>query len=212
LSLPKSFEFPGRRFFVAAATKNKSVIEPKETKLMKRLTNLLIGALVALLAVGATAQTRPDFSGHWTSEPSPAGGGQGNASGERIGDMGSGWGPNITITQTAERVTVEYMFFARGDMQPPLRFVFALDGSVTKNSIMMGRGIQTQPSKTWWEGDKLIITTTHSFAGPETGRPLTSEVKQTLALESPTSLIVETTRSGVLGGPSSTTRTVYKKL
>jgi hypothetical protein len=179
---------------------------------MKRLTNLLIGALVALLAVGATAQTTPDFSGRWTSESSAAGDGQRNVSGERIGDMGSGWGPNITITQTAERMTVEYMFFARGDMQPPLKFVFALDGSGTKNSVMMGRGIQMQTSKTRWEGDKLVITTTHSSAGPETGQPLTSEVKQTLALESPTSLIIETTRSGVLGGPSSTTRTVYRKL
>ena len=179
---------------------------------MKRLTNLLIGALVALLAVGATAQTRPDFSGRWTSEPSPAGDGQRGVSGERIGDMGSGWGPNITITQTAERMTVEYLFFARGDMQPPLKFVFALDGSETKNSVMMGRGIQTQTSKTAWDGDKLVIATTHSFAGPETGQSLTSEVKQTLALESPTSLIIETTRSSVLGGPSSTTRTVYRKL
>src|SRR5262245_29409274 len=179
---------------------------------MKRLTNLLSIALFALLAAGATAQTRPDFSGRWSSEPAPAGDGQRNTGGERIGDMGSGWGPNITITQTAERMTVEYIFFARGDMQPPLRFVFALDGSETKNSVMMGRGIQTQTSKTGWEGDKLVITTTHSFADPETGRPLTSEVKQTLALEAPTSLIIETTRSGVLGGPSSTTRTVYRKL
>jgi hypothetical protein len=179
---------------------------------MKCLTNLLIGALVALLVVGATAQTRPDFSGRWTSEPSPAGDGQRGASGERIGDMGSGWGPNITITQTAERMTVEYMFFARGDMQPPLRFVFALDGLEMKNSVMMGRGIQTQTSKTAWEGDKLVITTTHSFARSETGQPMTGEVKQTLALESPTSLIIETTRGGVLGGPSSKTRTVYKKL
>ena len=179
---------------------------------MKRLTNLLIVALVALLAVGATAQTRPDFSGRWTSEPSPAGDGQRNASGERSGDLGSGWGPNITITQTAERMTVEYMFFARGDMQPPLRFVFALDGTETRNSVMMGRGIQAQTSKTAWEGDKLVVTTTHSFGAPETGQPLASEVKQTLALESQTSLIIETTRSGVMGGPSSTTRTAYKKL
>ena len=96
--------------------------------------------------------------------------------------------------------------------QPPLRFVFALDGSETKNSVMMGRGNQTQTSKTAWEGDKLVITTTQSFDLPGTDQPLTSEVKQTLALESPTSLIIETTRSGVLGGPSSTTRTVYRKL
>jgi hypothetical protein len=179
---------------------------------MKRMTNILSSALVALLAVSATAQSKPDFSGRWTSEPSPAGEGQRGASGARIGDMGSGWGSSITITQTAERMAVEYMFFARGDMQPPLRFVFALDGAETKNSVMMGRGIQTQTSKTAWEGDKLVITTTHSFGHPETGQPLTSEVKRTLTLESPTSLIIETTRSGALDGPSSTTRTVYRKL
>ncbi len=178
---------------------------------MKCLTNLLSGALVALLAVGAMAQTRPDFSGRWTSEQAPAGDGQRGASGARIGDMGSGWGSNVTITQAADRLTVEYAFFARGDMQPTLRFVFALGGAETKNSVMMGRGIQAQTSKTAWEGEKLVITTTHSFAHPETGQPLTSEVKQTLALESPTSLIIETTRSGVLGGPPSTTRAVYRK-
>lgn len=180
-----------------------------EVEMMKRVANILSTAAVILLAVSVAAQTRPDFSGRWASGPEPAATGR---SGERAGDMGSGWGANITITQTADRLTVEYVFFARGDMQPPLRFIFALDGSETKNSVMMGRGIQTQTSKTAWEGDKLVITTTHSFAQPETGQPLTSEVKQTLALESPTSLAIETTRSGVLGGPSSTTRTAYKKL
>lgn len=50
----------------------------------------------------------------------------------------------------------------------------------------------------------------HSFANPETGQPLTSEVRQTLALESHTSLPVETRRSVGLGGPPSTTQTVYK--
>ena len=77
---------------------------------------------------------------------------------------------------------------------------------------MMGRGIQVQTSKTAWEADKLVITTTHPFTHPATGQTLTSEVKQTLSLVSPTSLLIETTRSGVLGGSSSTTRTVYRKL
>jgi hypothetical protein len=125
--------------------------------------------------------------------------------------MGSGWGSTITITQDASRLTVEYAFFARGDMQPPLKFVYALDGSETKSSVMMGRGIQTQTSKTAWEGDKLVIITRHSFENPANGQPMEIEVKQTLSLESPTSLIVETTRSGVLGGPPSMTRTIYRK-
>ena len=128
-----------------------------------------------------------------------------------VGNMGSGWGSNITIAQDAARLTVEYAFFVRGDLQPPLKFVYALDGSQTKNSVMMGRGIQTQTSKTAWEGDKLIITTEHNFENPANGQPMTTNVIQKLSLESPTSLLVETTRSGVLGGPSTTTRTIYKK-
>ncbi len=96
-------------------------------------------------------------------------------------------------------------------MQPPLKFVYALDGTETKNSVMMGRGIQVQTSRTAWEGDKLVILTTHSFDNPSNGQPLKVEVKQTLALTSPTTRVVETTRSGVLGGPPSTTRTVYQK-
>lgn len=181
-------------------------------------------AAVGLLAVHMTAQTRPDFSGRWTSEPAPtaaAPGGSGQAGAARggigqrgggIGDMGSGWGSPITISQDASRLTVEYAFFARGDMQPSLRFVYALDGSETKNSVMMGRGIQVQVSKVSWQGDKLVITTIHSFENPANGQPMKLEVKQMLSLESATSLIVETTRSGVLGGPPSTTKTVYGKI
>jgi arylsulfatase len=126
--------------------------------------------------------------------------------------MGSGWGPTITITQDAARLSVEYAFFSRGDMQPPLRFVYALDGSETKNAVMMGQGIQVQPARTKWDGDRLVITTTHSFTDPGTGKPLTIDVTQTLSLESPTSLVVATTRAGVLGGPATSTRTVYRKM
>ena len=163
---------------------------------MKRRAAMLSMLAVILFAVSVTAQTPPDFSGRWTSEPEKSGSGQ---SGERATDlgMGSGWGANLTITQAAGRLRVEYMFFARGDMQPPLKFVYALDGTETKNSVMLGRGIQVQTSKTAWEGAKLVITTTHSFENPANGQPLKSEVKQTLTLASPTSLIVKTTRSGI---------------
>jgi hypothetical protein len=186
---------------------------------MKRVPNLFSLAAVVLLAAITVAQTKPNFSGRWTSEPDPPatagaerGGGSGGGRGAvRSGDMGSGWGSNINITQDASRLTVEYAFFARGDMQAPLKFVYALDGTETKNSVMMGRGVQVQTSKTAWDGDKLVITSLHPFEHPETGQPMTSEVKQILWLESPASLIVETTRSGVLGGPPSMTRTVYRK-
>jgi hypothetical protein len=186
---------------------------------------ILSTAIVVILSFGVVAQTRPDFSGRWTSTPeptpAPSGGGQtgpgrDGAAGRQqtnpaSGDMGSGWGTTINITQDAGRLKVEYEFFTRGDMQPPLSFVYALDGAETINSVMMGRGIQAQTSKTSWEGDKLIITTTHAFDKGE-GQATKIEVRRMLSLESPTSLIVETTRSGVLGGPVSTSRTVYRKL
>src|SRR5688572_33215568 len=112
--------------------------------------------------------------------PPPARGGAAGGRGGRMGDMGSGWGSSITITQDANRLTVEYAFFGRGDMQPPLRFVYALDGSETRNRMMMGRGIQELPARTTWENDQLVITTVHTFANPADGKPMTSEVRQAL--------------------------------
>lgn len=126
--------------------------------------------------------------------------------------MGSGWGSTITIAQTAAAVTVEYAFFTRGDMQPPLKFTFALDGSESKNTVMMGSGNQVERSKTVWEGQALVITTQHAFTDPSTRKPVAFEVTRRLSLESPDALIVETTRGGALGGPPSTTRVVYRRL
>jgi hypothetical protein len=126
--------------------------------------------------------------------------------------MGSGWGSTITIAQDAARLTVEYAFFARGDMQPPLRFTYALDGSETRNTVMMGQGVQLQTSKTAWDAGALVITTIHTLTDPASGKPIPVAVTQKLSLESPVSLVVETTRAGVLGGPPSTTKTVYRKL
>ena len=176
----------------------------------------------------AFAQGKPDFSGRWTSDPEPAAAApadpSGSAAGQRgrgagpgpgrggRGDMGSGWGSTIAIAQDASRLTVEYAFFARGDMQPPMRFVYPLDGSETKNTVMLGQGMQVQSSRAAWDGDKLAITTRHTFTNPETRKPETAEVKHVLSLESPTSLVVEVTRSGVLGGSATTTKTVYRKL
>lgn len=171
---------------------------------------------VAAVAISASAgaQQRPDFSGEWTIKPeepvaAPVGGRGGR--GARVGDMGSGWGSPITITQDANRLRVEYAFFTRGDLQPPLRFDYALDGSETTNTIMMGRGRQAQRSRVAWTGNSLVITTFHEFANPAGGAPGTAEVRQALSLESPGSLLVETTRIGVLGGPTTTTKTVYVK-
>ena len=183
---------------------------------MRRLvhTAILTGLIVA--ADRASAQSRPDFSGKWTTEPAAIvpsardAAASGTRTPPRI-DLGSGWGRAITITQTERTLTVEWAFFSAYDLQPPLRFVYALDGSETINEFMMGRGSQRQRSRLSWNGSAMLITTVHTFADPASGRPVESEVRQTLTLESPTSLVIETVRGGALGGPSSTTRTVYTK-
>jgi hypothetical protein len=126
--------------------------------------------------------------------------------------MGSGWASTITIAQDTNRLVVEYPFFVPMDMQPPLRFVYALDGSETQTTLMMGRGIQTQTSHAAWQGERLVLTTIVPFTDPESGRPASSTVTRTLSLVSPTTLLVETVFGGALGGPPTSTRTSYQKL
>jgi formylglycine-generating enzyme required for sulfatase activity len=146
----------------------------------------------------AAAPTRPSFAGEWQRETN------------NYTDEGSGWGDRITVTQDAAQLVVQWAFFVRSDLQPPLKFVYALDGTQTKNTIMMGRGLQSQTSTATWNGETLIISTIHAFALD--GKPMTSEVRQTLSLESPARLIVETMRGGAAGGPATTNRTAYRRV
>lgn len=195
---------------------------------MKRTAGFAAALAVGCLAMALPAQTRPDFSGRWTSAPEPvadapaagergaargaARGRGGRGRGAAAGDMGSGWGETITITQDARALVVEYPFFSRGDLQPPLRFTYALDGTPTTNAVTMGRGRQEQSARARWDGDALVLSSTYTFPHPETAKPVEGTVTRTLSLASPTTMVVEVTRSGVLGGAPSTTRTTYRKL
>jgi hypothetical protein len=125
--------------------------------------------------------------------------------------MGSGWGSTITIAQDTNRLRVEYTIFSRYDLQPPQTFTYPLDGSVGRNAVMMGRGEQIESSRAQWNGQTLIIITTFEIADRSAGQPFTAELVRKLWLESPTTVAVEVTRAGVLGGPASTTRSVYRK-
>ena len=125
--------------------------------------------------------------------------------------MGSGWGSPLTITQDATQLVVEQALFSRYDLQPPLRFVYKLDGSETRNAVMTGHTAQERMSRAAWDGRTLRITTIYPAVDPVSGRAFTTEVIHTLSLESPTTLVVEATRGGSLGGPATKTRTVYRK-
>ena len=114
--------------------------------------------------------------------------------------MGSGWGPPLTITQDGKQLVVEQALFSRYDLQPPVKTVYALDGSESRNAVMTGHATQMRVSRARWDGAALVITTTYPAIDPATGKPFTTEVTQRLTLESPGVLVIEATRAGALGG------------
>jgi hypothetical protein len=160
-------------------------------------------------------QPPADFSGQWTLD-APAVGGTPAVPGRPAvaaapGDMGSGWGPSITIAQDEKQISVEYTVFSRYDLQPPLKFTYPLNGSEGLNIVALGRGDQVELSRARWDGQTLIITTRFQVTDRAAGPPFTAEMTRKLSMESPDTLVVEVTRAGVLGGAASTTRSVYRK-
>lgn len=182
---------------------------------MMRRSSLAAFWLTATCVAVPTAQPAPDFSGRWTLDApavasTPAVPGT-PAAAAAPGDMGSGWGSAIAITQDAKQLRVEYAVFSRYDLQPPLTFTYPLDGSEGRNAVIMGRGEQTETSRARWDGQTLVIVTTFQVVDRGAGKPFTAELTRRLSLDSPSTLVVEVTRAGVLGGAASTTRSIYRK-
>ena len=186
--------------------------------------NRIVMVCATLVAIGsmpggAAVQVRPDFSGQWAidSLPTSAAPGAGAPAARpdqgrlAAGDMGSGWGSPIAITQDGQQIRVEQTLFSRYDANPQPRFVYALDGSETRNAVMIGHATQVRMSRANWDGQALRITTRYPGVDPDTGKPFTTEVTHRLKLESPTTLIVEVIRAAALGGSESKTRTIYRK-
>jgi hypothetical protein len=165
----------------------------------------------------ASSQARPDFSGQWIEAPAPApavaGAPPGRPDQGRLtaGNMGSGWGSPFTITQADGQFVVEQTLFTRYDLYPTQRQVYSLDGAERRNTVMIGHATHERVSRAAWDGQALRITTWYPGVDPESGKPFTTEVTYRLSLESPTTLVIETTRAGVLGGRATTTRTVFRK-
>ena len=88
---------------------------------------------------------------------------------------------------------------------------YALDGSESRNIVNMGRGPQELVSKSAWQDASLVISTSYRFTNPQTGKADTGDVRQTMTLDKSGSLVVTTTHAGALGGPPSTSTTVYTK-
>jgi len=180
---------------------------------MRRSAAVLIVLAVCTLATGLTAQERPNFSGAWSGPPP----GPPAQSGGPRASLGNGWGNEFTIIQHSDTLTVERVLYRPRDYQPTMKFHYALDGSENRNTIVMGRGMQVQKSTAVWEDGKLILTMFYDVADAGSTQPIECEVTQRLSLQNPrqavgeVSLVIETTRCGVLGGLPTTTQMVYTK-
>ena len=160
-----------------------------------------LAAAGAVAVAGSASAQRPDFSGDWvqvvdSAATRPTTAATGDAAFRR-GDMGSGWGSSLSIRQSADQVIVEYPFFSTYDLQPRLRFTFALDGSESRNTVMIGHANSEPRSRVSWNGDSLVIATTFPAPPGADGRPRTSPVRQVLSLDATGGLVIETTREGV---------------
>jgi hypothetical protein len=170
---------------------------------MKRLTAFVTAAVLVLGTASAFAQAKPNFAGKWTLEPAaapaapagaPAGGGGG-----RGGGRGGGLGNELTITQDATTLKLDYV--GGGRNPGPVSLSYKLDGSESKNTNAAG---MEQVAKAVWEGDKLVVTTQIMMAGAAV------EQKRTFSLEGG-NLVVEQVQPGREGGPGTPVRMVYKK-
>jgi hypothetical protein len=170
----------------------------------------------AAMTTGAF-QAPADFSGTWAIETSAAALSTAAPQGRpdqgqlAVGDMGSGWGSPIAITQDARQLRVEQTLFSRYDANPQPQFVYALDGSETRNAVMLGHTTQIRQSRAVWEGQALRITTRYPAVDPSTGTPQTTQVTHRLSLETPTRLVIEVVRHAAFGGKDTSTRTAYRK-
>jgi len=124
--------------------------------------------------------------------------------------MGSGLGSPLKISQRSDSLILEYVFFVAYDLQPPVRLVFAMDGSESRNDVMLGHETSKRRSKVSWNGNSLVIVTAQPTPATVDARG-SVEVRQTFTLESATSLSITTSRAGVLGGPATETKVTYTK-
>lgn len=165
---------------------------------MKRMTAMLSAAALVVLTAGLLAQAKTDFSGKWAMDaPADAGAAMAGGGGGGRGGRGGrgGFGQAATITQDANTLTIEY---TQG--QNPVKLVYKLDGSESKNTMSFGGNSIEQSSKATWDGAALKIVTTTQMG--ESTRELSIEGGK---------LVVSSTNPGRDGGAPTTTKVTYSK-
>jgi hypothetical protein len=161
---------------------------------MRRISTFVTVAALTVFAVAVSAQA--NFAGKWVLDPAsvsaaPEGGGRG-------GGRGGMLGPELTITQDASTITLEYM--GGGRNPGPVKLVYKLDGTESKNMVAGRGGQMEQVAKASWSGQSLVVATTTGMG----------EMKRTFSLQGG-NLVVETAAPGRDGGPGMTSKVTYKK-
>jgi hypothetical protein len=124
--------------------------------------------------------------------------------------MGSGWGSPLTIAVESQRIIVSFDPYLAYDLQPPVRFIYPLDGREAQNQQVLGFTTTRFTSRAAWQGG-VLTTTDHVPVPPEVAGPAgKAEVRRRLTLSADT-LVIETTRVGVAGAPTVTTRSTYTR-
>jgi hypothetical protein len=160
--------------------------------------------LAVVLPAAIVGAEPPGLGGRWALVVESTGSNEGAARPRIPATAGSGWGREITITPEAGRITIERHQFAANDMQPPMRFVYALGGRESRNVVNMGLGPQEQVARAALEDGTLVIVSRYAE-----GTSLAAEVKQVFSIDPSRELVVETTRKA--GGATSTATARYRR-
>lgn len=182
-------------------------------------------ALLGLLATGAGAQDKPDFSGKWKLDPAqsqmgggrgmggppgggPPGGGPPGGGGQRpgggMGGPGGGMG-NQEITVAHSGTTLRIVQTIGGEERV---VTHAIGGASSTNTVGMGRMPGQFQSTTTWDGGKLVTMGTQKMTTPNGEMSSTITEVRSLSADGKT-LTVETTTVNQMG--ENTRKMVYVK-
>ena len=158
---------------------------------MRRIAMLAGTAAVALFASTTSAQAKAvNFAGKWVVVDSTTLGRGGRG----------GFGQTATLIQDAGTLTV-----VRAGPNGETKTIYKLDGSESKNSVMMRGASIAESAKAMWMSDTLMVATSRMVNGATVGSVIH------LYIDASGNLVVATTAPGRGGGPEVTTKVVYKK-
>jgi hypothetical protein len=162
---------------------------------------LVASILLFACASMSAAQSRPDFSGRWTLDPSKStmsGGGRDGARGGGGGRGGGiGLGPpaeQLTITQTT--ATLEMALVIGGQSRT---VTYVLDGSRRQNMLPVGQGGTVEATyQSRWDGAKLVTTIARTITAR--GGTTIARYREVVSIDKDGRLVIETTASGPRSG------------